>query len=70
MYIVIIIIVRNTALLPSTSSVVLVVVVDRFYICNRVYCIHVSGHDPLTFSFLSFSFLIVWEFYGPNYLRC
>ena len=22
--------------------------------CNRVYNIHVSGHDPLTFSFLSF----------------
>ena len=22
--------------------------------CNRVYCIHVSRHDPLTFSFLSF----------------
>ena len=26
--------------------------------CNRVYCIHVPGHDPLTFSFRSFSFLI------------
>ena len=24
------------------------------YICNRVYCIHVSGDDPLIFSFLSF----------------
>ena len=22
--------------------------------CNRVYCIHVLGHDPLIFSFLSF----------------
>ena len=22
--------------------------------CNRVYCIHVPGHDPLIFSFLSF----------------
>ena len=30
----------------------------------------VSGYDPLTFSFLSFSFLIGWEFYGPNYLKC
>ena len=26
--------------------------------CNRVYCIHVPGHDPITFSFRSFSFLI------------
>ena len=34
-------------------------------ICNRVYCIHVPGHDPLTFSFRSFSFLIGWGFYGP-----
>ena len=33
--------------------------------CNRVYCIHVPGHDPITFSFLSFSFLIGWDFYGP-----
>ena len=24
------------------------------YICNRMYCIHVPGHDPLIFSFLSF----------------
>ena len=24
--------------------------------CNRVYCIHVPGHDPITFSFRSFSF--------------
>ena len=27
-------------------------------ICNRVYCIHVLGHDPITFSFRSFFFLI------------
>ena len=27
-------------------------------VCNRVYCIHVPGHDPLIFSFRSFSFLI------------
>ena len=33
--------------------------------CNRVYCIHVPGHDPITFSFRSFSFLIGWGFYGP-----
>ena len=39
-------------------------------LCNQVYCIHVRGHDPLIFSFLSFSFLIGWGFYGPNYLRC
>ena len=25
-----------------------------YNICNRVYCIHVPGHDPLLFSFLSF----------------
>ena len=34
-------------------------------VCNRVYCIHVPGHDPITFSFRSFSFLIGWRFYGP-----
>ena len=27
------------------------------YMCNRVYCIHVPGHDPITFSFRSFPFL-------------
>ena len=27
--------------------------------CNRVYCIHVSGHDPLTFAF-RFLFLFDW----------
>ena len=30
----------------------------------------VRDHDPLIFSFFSLSFLIGWEFYGPNYLRC
>ena len=25
-----------------------------------MYCIHVPGHDPITFSFRSFSFLIGW----------
>ena len=39
-------------------------------ICNRVYCIHVPGHDPLILFFRSFLFLIGWVFYGPNYLRC
>ena len=30
----------------------------------------VNGHDPLTFfSRCPFSFLIGWEFYGPNYLK-
>ena len=24
------------------------------YLCNRVYCIHIPGHDTLIFSFLSF----------------
>ena len=33
--------------------------------CNRVYCIHVPGHDSITFSFRSFSFLIGWGVYGP-----
>ena len=41
------------------------------YICNQVYCTHVQGHDPLILSFSGpFSFLIGWEFYGPNYPRC
>ena len=39
-------------------------------VCNRMCCIHVPGHDPLIFSFLSLSFLTGWEFYGPSYLRC
>ena len=30
----------------------------------------VSGYDPLTFSFLSFSFLTGWKFNGLNYLKC
>ena len=34
--------------------------------CNRMYCIHVPGHDPLIFSFLSFSFLIGWVFLWPQ----
>ena len=38
---------------------------DNLFHCNRVYCIHVPGHDPITFSFRSFSFLIRWGFYGP-----
>ena len=39
------------------------------YIYNRVYCMCV-GLWPFNLSFLSFSFLIGWEFYGPNYLKC
>ena len=37
--------------------VILLNVVVQF-LCNRVYCIHVPGHDPLILSFRSFSFLI------------
>ena len=38
--------------------------------CNRVYCIHVPGHDPITFSF-PVLFLFDWVgFLWPNYLRC
>jgi len=40
------------------------------YKCNWVCCIHVPGHDPLTFLSCPLSLLIGWEFYGPNYLRC
>ena len=29
---------------------------------------HVPGHDPLILSFRSFSFLIGWEFYGPEHV--
>ena len=36
------------------------------FMCNRVYCIHVLGHDPLILSFRSFSFSIGWVFYGPK----
>ena len=32
--------------------------------------VYVSGYVPLTFSFLSVSFLTGWEFHGPNYLKC
>ena len=43
------------------------VVTFVYYTCNRVYCM-CFGLWPF-FSFLSFSFLIGWEFYGPNYLK-
>ena len=35
--------------------------------CIVYNCIHVPGHDPITFFFFSrsFSFLIGWGFYGP-----
>ena len=35
--------------------------INNVLLCNRVYCIHVSGHDPLIFSFLSF---IVFDWVG------
>ena len=38
----------------SVSMMLLSVV--GWNVCNRVYCIHVPGHDPLIFSFRSFSF--------------
>ena len=39
-------------------------------ICVSKCIVCVSGYDPLTFSSLSFSFLIGKEFYGPSYLKC
>ena len=38
------------------------------YVTECIVC--VSGYDPLTFLSCPFSFLIGWEFYGPNYLKC
>ena len=38
----------------SVSMMLLSVV--GWNVCNRVYCIHVPGHDPLIISFRSFSF--------------
>ena len=35
-----------------------------------MYCIHVPGHDPINFSFRSFSFLIGWGFYRPGRRIC
>ena len=40
---------------------------QNIVVTECIVCI--SGHDPLIFSFLSFSCLIGWEFYGPNYLK-
>ena len=45
------------------SLILLELLLMEDLICNRVYCIHVPGHDPITFSFRSF--LIGWGFYGP-----
>ena len=46
--------------LKSVSHSVAVSIKDtalqRSFLCNRVYCIHVPGYDPITFSFRSFSF--------------
>ena len=39
-----------------------------FYVTKSIVC--VQGRDPLTFLSCPFSFLIGWEFYGPNYLKC
>ena len=39
-----------------------------FYVTYCIVC--VQGRDPLTFLSCPFSFLIGWEFYGPNYLKC
>ena len=50
---------------PVQGRVILAVEKIDIYICNRVYCIHVPGHDAITFSFRSFSFLIGWGVYGP-----
>ena len=62
---------QNKSVVCSGSRVACGTVIKSWvYRCNRVYCIRVPGHDPLIFSFLSFSFLIGWEFYGPYYLRC
>ena len=39
--------------------------------CVTECIVYVPGHDPLTFfSCHPFSFLIGWEFYGPNNLKC
>ena len=49
----------------SRLTGIAILVRELIYLCNRVYCRHVPGHDPITFSFRSFSFLIGWGFYGP-----
>ena len=40
------------------------------YIYKTECIVCVPGHDPLTSLSCSSSFLIGWEFYGPNYLKC
>ena len=55
---------RNTSCICKT----VILLKWRLLKCNRVYCIHVPGHDPLIFSFLSF---ILFDWVGvlwPNYL--
>ena len=37
--------------------------------CNWVYCMCFRLW-PFNLSFVSFSFVIGWEFYGPSYLKC
>ena len=50
--------------------VVVVIVAARLYIYVTECSVCVSGYYPLTFLSCPFSFLIGWEFYGPNYLKC
>ena len=61
-------IVFETNIEPRLLSVVKLFTGGRtcFPVLNvTVYCIHVPGHEPITFCFRSFSFLIGWVFYGP-----
>ena len=61
-----------------TGALVVHFVVFLTIRCNGVYCTCVCapGHDPLTFFFFFLSpvvlslFLIGWEFYVPDYLKC
>ena len=47
----------------------IIIIIIYTYVTECIVC--VQGHDPLTFSFqIPFSFLIGWEVYGPNYLKC
>ena len=51
--------------LKVTESLILIII-----IIVTECIVYVQGNDPLTFSFLSFLFLIGCEFYGPSYLKC
>ena len=55
---------RGVEPLQVSIIIMMIIIVTEYIVC-------VQGHDPLTFSFLSsFLFLIGWEIYGPNYLKC